>query len=83
VTALLAATGPEFERYAWRDSLLLNLVLQAEYALTVTTCRYVRHVRCAKVSCSSSGLGLCSDAAKLHVPAEATVTIHSQTQSIA
>lgn len=37
----LGRGGQQAERIDWRKSVLLNLVVQATYCLTVATCRYV------------------------------------------
>ena len=48
--AELGRGGQQAERIDWRQSVLLNLVVQATYCLTVATCRSVA----ALMSCSSS-----------------------------
>jgi hypothetical protein len=35
----LHLSGTQFGDYVWADTVLLNLVLQADYTLTVTACR--------------------------------------------
>ena len=46
----LGRGGQQAERIDWRKSVLLNLVIQATYCLTVATCRSVAALR----SCSTS-----------------------------
>ena len=50
----LGRGGQQAERIDWRKSVLLNLVVQATYCLTVATCRYVA------ICTLKKGYGLCS-----------------------